>query len=96
MLMNAKWNGPDASQGELRENFQDRLNSMCLAASLRHIFRAIVCGTLKSLSKQPGYSVTSIMEAIDTRVGAFFVSSLQRDVLTMKLEHDGESPNGLR
>ena len=87
--MNAKLNGPNASLRELREYIRKLLNSMCFAASLWHIFRAIVGGTLKSLSKQLGCSVSTIMDAIDTRVEEFFVSGLQLDVLTMELEHDG-------
>ena len=72
---------------ELRENIQDQLNPMCFAASLWHIFREIVGGTLKSLSKKLGCSVSTIMEAIKTRVEEFFVSSLQLDALAMELEH---------
>ena len=88
MLMNGKLNGPDAGVGLIRENIQDQLNSMCFAASLWHIFRAIVCGTLKSLSKQLGCSVDTIMKAVDIRIEQFFVKSLQLDVLTMELEHE--------
>jgi SRSO17 transposase len=88
MLMNGKLNGPGSSLGELRENIQDQLNSMCFATHLWQIFRAIVGGTLKSLSKQLGCSVSKIMKAIDTRVEEFFVSSLQLDALTMELEHE--------
>ena len=93
MLMNGKLNGPDASLGELRENIRDQLNCMCFAASLWHIFRAIVGGTLKSLSKQLDCPDSVIMDAIDTRVEEFFVSSLQLDVLTMELEHGGALTN---
>ena len=88
MLMNGKLNGPDAGVGLIRENIQDQLNSMCFAASLWHIFRAIVGGTLKSLSKQLGCSVDTIMKAVDIRIEQFFVKSLQLDVLTMELEHE--------
>ena len=66
--MNAKLNGPNASLRELREYIRKLLNSMCFAASLWHIFRAIVGGTLKSLSKQLGYSLSAIKEAMDIRV----------------------------
>jgi hypothetical protein len=52
------------------------------------IFRAIVGGTLKSLSKQLGCKVSTIMKAIDTQVEEFFVRSLQLDVLTMEQEHE--------
>ena len=88
ILMNGKLNGPDSSLGELRENIQDQLNSMCFATRLWQIFRAIVGGTLKSLSKQLGCSVSTIMKAIDIRIEEFFVSSLQLDALTMELEHE--------
>ena len=88
MLMNGKLNGPDSSLGELRDNIQDQLNSICFATHLWQIFRAIVGGTLTSLSKQLGCSVSMIMKAIDTRVEEFFVNSLQLDVLTMELEHE--------
>ena len=88
MLMNGKLKGQDATMGELRENIQEQLNSMCFSARLWQIFRAIVGGTLKSLSRQLGCSVNTILKAIDTRVEAFFVASLQLDVFTMELEHE--------
>ena len=88
MLMNGKLNGPDIGVGPIRENIQDQLNSMCFAARLWHIFRAIVEGTLKTLSRQLGCSVATIMKAVDTRIEQFFVKSLQLDVLTMELEHE--------
>lgn len=88
MLMNGKLEGQDATMGGLRENIQDQLNSMCFAARLWQIFRAIVDGTLKSLSRQLGCSVDTILKAIDTRVEEFFVASLQLDVFTMELEHE--------
>ena len=88
MLMNGKLQATEATLGELRENIQDQMNSICFATQLWHIFRAIVSGTLKSLSKQLGCSVNTIMNAIDVRVEQFFVASLQLDVLTMELEHE--------
>ena len=86
--MNGKLQATEATLGELRENIQDQMNSICFATQLWHIFRAIVSGTLKSLSKQLGCSVNTIMNAIDVRVEQFFVASLQLDVLTMELEHE--------
>lgn len=86
--MNGKLDGPDSSLGELREDNQDQLNSMCFVTHLWQIIRAIVGGTLKSLSNQLGCSINTIMKAIDTRIEAFFVSSIQLDALTMELEHE--------
>jgi len=88
MLMNGKLRASDATLGQLRENIQDQINAICFATQLWNIFRAIVSGTLKSLSKQLGCSVGKIMKAIDIRVEEFFVASLQLDTLTMELEHE--------
>ena len=64
------------------------LDSLCFASQLWQLFRAIVGGTLTSLSRQLGCTVETIMSAIDTRVEEFFVRSLQLDALTMELEYE--------
>jgi hypothetical protein len=88
MLMNGKLHGTDTTAGEIRGTIQEQLDSICFATRLWKIFRAIVGGTLKSLSKQLGCKVSTIMKAIDTQVEEFFVRSLQLDALTMELEHE--------
>jgi hypothetical protein len=87
MLMNGKLSQTETTVGQLRATIQDQLNTLSFATRLWQIFRAIVGGTLKSLSRELGCSVRTIMKAIDARVEEFFVSSLQLDVLTMELEH---------
>lgn len=87
MLMNGKLSQTDTSVGQLRATLQDQLNTMSFATQLWQIFRAIIGGTLKSLSRELGCSVHTIMKAIDARVEEFFISSLQLDVLSMELEH---------
>ena len=88
MLMNGKLNQQDATIGQLRGNIQHQLDSLCFASQLWQFFRAIVGGTLTSLSRQLGCTVETIMSAIDTRVEEFFVRSLQLDALTMELEYE--------
>ncbi len=88
MLMNGKLNQQDATIGQLRGNIQHQLDSLCFASQLWQLFRAIVGGTLKSLGRQLGCTVETIMSAIDTRVEEFFVRSLQLDALTMELEYE--------
>ena len=74
--------------GQLRGNIQQQLDSLCFASQLWQLIRAIVGGTLTSLSRQLGCTVETIMSAIDTRVEEFFVRSLQLDALTMELEYE--------
>lgn len=88
MLVHAKLTREDSSVAQPRGEIQDQLNSLSFATQLWQVFRAIISGTLKSLSRQLGCSIKEIMREIDERVEEFFVRSLQLDVLTMSLEYD--------
>lgn len=88
MLVNGKLSQDDATIGAVRGTIQDQLDTMNFASRLWQVFRAIISGTLKSLSRELGCSVKKIMNAIDRQITDFFVRSLQLDALTMELEHE--------
>ena len=49
---------------------------------------AVISGTLNELHITLGCSVDTAMLAIDKRVHAFFIRSLQLDTFTMRLEYE--------
>ena len=88
MLVHNKLEDQDARIGEIRSQIQDQLDSLSFAARLWQLFRAIISGTLNELQKTPGCSAGTVMRAIDKRVHAFFIRSLQLDAFTMRLEYE--------
>jgi len=88
MLVQNQLEGKAARVGDIRSQIKDQLDSLSFAGKLWQIFRAIVSGTLSDLQQLLGCSVNTIMSAIDERIQEFFVSSLQLDVFTMRLEHE--------
>lgn len=87
MLVHGKLERPNSTVGQTRADIQDQLNSLSFATQLWQIFRAIICGTLKSVSRKLGCTAAAIMATIDEKIEEFFVRSLQLDVFTMELEH---------
>ena len=88
MLVHNQLEGKAARVGDVRAQIQEQLDTLSFAGKLWQIFRAIVSGTLDDLKTTLGCSVDTIMSAIDDRIHAFFVCSLQLDVFTMRLEHE--------
>ncbi len=88
MLVQNQLEGKAARVGDVRAQIQEQLDTLSFAGKLWQIFRAIVSGTLDDLETTLGCSVDTIMSAIDDRIHAFFVCSLQLDVFTMRLEHE--------
>lgn len=88
ILINGKEDQAGATVGLLREQIQDQLNSLSFATQLWQIFRAIINGSLSSISGKLKCSVADVMKIIDMEVEVFFVKSLQLDVYTMRLEHE--------
>ena len=88
MLVHNQLDGKAARAGEVRSQIQEQLDTLSFAGKLWQIFRAVVSGTLDDLKETLGCSVDTIMSAIDERIQAFFVCSLQLDVFTMRLEHE--------
>ena len=88
MLVHNKLEDQDARIGEIRSQIQDQLDSLSFAARLWQLFRAILSGTRNELQAVPGSSAGMIMRAIDQRVHAFFIRSLQLDAFTMRLEYE--------
>ena len=88
MLVQHKLTAQDARIGDIRSMIQDQLDSLSFAGRLWQLFRAIISGTLNELKAMLGCSVNAVMLAIDKHVNEFFISSLQLDVFTMRLEHE--------
>ena len=88
MLVDGKLDRPNSSVGKMRADIQDQLNSLSFATQLWQIFRAIICGTLKTFTGQLGCTVKAIMITVDNKIEEFFVRSLQLDTFTMELEHE--------
>jgi len=88
ILVHNKLEDENYRVGEIRSQIQEQLDSLNFAGRLWQIFRAIISGTLKELRKMLGCSVDTILLAIDKRIHEFFVSSLQLDTFTMKLEYE--------
>ncbi len=88
MLVHNKLEGPESHIGSIRSQIQEQLDSLSFAARLWQIFRAIISGTLNELHATLGCSVDTVMLAIDKRVQAFFICSLQLDTFTMRLEYE--------
>lgn len=86
--MSGKIDQLSATAGQIRAQIQDQLDSLSFATQLWQIFRAIVSGTLKSLSHKLECSVSTIMRAIDAKIQEFFLTSLQLDDITMAREHE--------
>lgn len=74
--------------GEARSNIQEQLDAMSFAGKLWQQFRAVIAGTLHELESQLGCPAEMIMAAMDEKIQAFFVSSLQLDSFTLQLEYD--------
>jgi len=88
MLVHNKLQGPESHIGAIRSQMQEQLDSLSFAARLWQIFRAIISGTLNELHATLGCSIDTVMLAIDKRVQAFFICSLQLDTFTMRLEYE--------
>ena len=88
MLMHAKLEGQEARVGDARATIQDQLDMLSFAGRLWQIFRAIISDSLHDLEAMLGYDAEAVMQDIDQRVQAFFVHSLQLDVVTLQLEYD--------
>ncbi len=88
MLVHNKLEDHNSGIGDIRSEMQDQLDSLSFAGPLWQIFRAIISGTLYDLQATLGCSVDTVMSAIDKRVHAFFVRSLQFDSFTMRLEYE--------
>jgi len=88
MLVYNKLEDQNSGIGDIRTKIQDQLDSLSFAGQLWQIFRAIISGTLYDLQATMGCSVDTVMLAIDKRVHAFFVRSLQLDSFTMQLEYE--------
>ncbi|MCU7893754.1 MAG: transposase, partial [Candidatus Thiodiazotropha sp. (ex Lucinoma aequizonata)] len=88
MLVHNKLEDPDFRVGDIRSQIQEQLDSLGFAGKLWQIFRVIISGTLSELQATLGYSMDTVMLAIDKRVSEFFISSLQLDAFTMQLEYE--------
>jgi SRSO17 transposase len=88
MLVHNKLEGQDSRIGGIRSQIQDQLDSLSFAGRLWQIFRAIISGALSDLQEVLGCSADTVMQTIDERVNEFFISSLQLDAFTMRLEHE--------
>lgn len=88
ILISGKLDQEGATVGLVRDQIQDQLNSLSFATQLWQIFRAIINGSLKSISGKLKCSVADMMKIIDKDIEVFFVKSLQLDAHTMRLEHE--------
>lgn len=88
MLVHNKLEDQNSPIGDIRSEIQDQLDSLSFAGQLWQLFRAIISRTLNELRVTLGCSVDTVMLAIDERVHAFFIRSLQLDSFTMRLEYE--------
>lgn len=88
MLVHNKLHHQEHAIGEIRSNIQEQLDGIHFATKLWQIFRAVITNALKDLKSLLGCSVKTVMQAIDHKIQAFFVRSLQLDTFTMRLEYE--------
>jgi len=73
--------------GSINSTIQEQPNTLRFTGRLWETFRSILSGALNDLRKRLGCSKETIMETMDKYVNAFFVHSLQLDVLILSLEY---------
>jgi len=88
MLMHNKLAAHESRIGDIRSTIKEQLDTLSFAGRLWQIFRSIISGALHDVRNRLGCSKETIMEMIDERVNAFFVRSLQLDVVTLRLEYE--------
>lgn len=88
ILVDNKLSGQNTHIGGVRSQIQDQLDSLSFAGRLWQIFRAIISGTLSELNSILSCSVDTVMQAIDKKIQDFFISSLQLDAFTLRLEYE--------
>jgi len=88
ILVHNKLVGHENRIGDIRADIQEQLHTLNFAGRLWKIFRSITSGAIHDLSEILGRSKEALMEIIDERVNTFFVSSLQLDAITLRLEYE--------
>jgi SRSO17 transposase len=75
--------------GAVRSALQEQMNLMVSAGQLWAMFRAVISQALEGISGECKGDMNRVMAAIDEKIAAFFVQSLQLDTFTLEMESTG-------
>jgi hypothetical protein len=75
--------------GAVRSVLQEQMNLMVAAGQLWTMFRAVINQALEGIAGECKGDMKRVMAAIDEKVAAFFVQSLQLNTFRLEMESTG-------